>query len=107
MHLCLKMAKKSVDEQSTAEYRFFYQLDWPPERVPPLIELVFFYDPIRAGPLILDSRRSIDETVGPLLPPAFDPPARSPGTKRWRSRNNARLACAGLPSLEGPCYAMP
>ena len=43
MHLCLKMAKKSVDEQSTAEYRFFYQLDWPPERVPPLIELVYFF----------------------------------------------------------------
>src|SRR5271165_5111382 len=43
MHLCLKMAKKSVDEQSTAEYRFFYQLDWPPERVPPLIELVCFF----------------------------------------------------------------
>jgi hypothetical protein len=37
------MAKKSVDEQSTAEYRFFYQLDWPPERVPPLIELVYFF----------------------------------------------------------------
>ena len=43
MHLCLKMAKKSVDEQSTAEYPFFYQLDWPPERVPPLIELVYFF----------------------------------------------------------------
>ena len=21
----------------------FYQLDWPPERVPPLIELVYFF----------------------------------------------------------------
>jgi len=39
----LKMAKKSVDEESTAEYGFFYQLDWPPERVPPLIELVYFF----------------------------------------------------------------
>jgi hypothetical protein len=40
----LKMAKKSVDEESTAEYGFFYQLDWPPERVPPLIELVYFFN---------------------------------------------------------------
>jgi hypothetical protein len=39
---CLKMLKKSVDEESTAEYGPFYQLDWPPERVPPLIELVIF-----------------------------------------------------------------
>jgi len=39
----LKIAKKSVDEESTAEYGFFYQLDWPPERVPPLIELVYFF----------------------------------------------------------------
>ena len=38
-----KIAKKSVDEESTAEYGFFYQLDWPPERVPPLIELVYFF----------------------------------------------------------------
>jgi hypothetical protein len=47
-HECLKMAKKSVDEESTAEYCFFHQLDWPPERVPPLIELVYsFYDSIK------------------------------------------------------------
>ena len=42
------MAKISVDEESTAEYRFFHQLDWPPERVPPLIELVYFF-PKRSG----------------------------------------------------------
>jgi hypothetical protein len=37
------MSKKPVDEESTAEYCFCYQLDWPPERVPPLIELVYFF----------------------------------------------------------------
>jgi hypothetical protein len=35
MHLCLKMAKKSVDEQSTAEY-CFYTSSIGPQNVFPL-----------------------------------------------------------------------
>jgi hypothetical protein len=53
---CLKMLKKSVDEESTAEYGPFYQLDWPPERVPPLIELVIFFIVLIKEPPVADSR---------------------------------------------------
>jgi hypothetical protein len=52
----LKMLKKSVDEESTAEYGFFYQLDWPPERVPPLIELVYFFILSIKEPPVADPR---------------------------------------------------